>query len=145
MYHWKQQGMPTDADNRVTEAEARAWREERDEEIRQRRKRNSAALLPTRSDGVAGGEPAGLFDAQERYRLAKAEKEELALARIKGDLVPREEVAELLVTRATEFKRALEGMANDLPPHLAERPAKEVRARMREAVRRILERYSREA
>ena len=85
----------------------------------------------------------GAQDPTDRYRRAKAEREELQVAQMKRQLVPRSEVLTLLVARASEFNRALMLSARRMAPKLVGLDVREVQAELEAEARRILESYAR--
>ena len=60
-----------------------------------------------------------MIDPDTRFRLARAEKVELDVAKLKGELVERVEVEDGLVARARLFRTSLLGLAARLAPVLA--------------------------
>lgn len=82
-------------------------------------------------------------DPTDRYRRAKAEREELQVAQMKRQLVPRSEVLTLLVARASEFSRSLMLSARRMAPKIVGRDVREVQAELEAEARRILDIYAR--
>jgi len=82
--------------------------------------------------------------AELRYRLARARKEEILLAREKGELIPISAIMEQWGRRVTELKIGLTAWANKLPPLVHEKGLPEIKEIVEAEVWHILDRFARE-
>jgi hypothetical protein len=85
-------------------------------------------------------------DADKRYRIAKAEKMELELKELMGDLLDRKAVEKAFTARAYEFQRGLLMVSRRISAQVAGKCKKllrEVENIIDEEHRRLLEEYSR--
>lgn len=62
-------------------------------------------------DARKAAEKKGHVEAERKYRELRAEEKELIVRRLRGELIPREEVERLLTARAHEFAKALQLLA----------------------------------
>ena len=84
-----------------------------------------------------------LKNARQRYWKAKAEKEEINVALLKGNFIPKEKLAEIWGSRIIEAKQGLLNLADRLPPVLAGKSRKEIRKIVHDEVVCLAETYSR--
>lgn len=150
---WKRAGLPIGADGRIGLAEAKKWRDARPA---RRGKRDGDALIPSDAKPRAGGSgpepepdgedrPSSVDDERKallQFRRARAMRETLLVQELRGDLVPLEEIDDLLVRRALEFRRGLERIENKIPGRFPEVAAK-LKKTLHDEFRALLEQYSR--
>lgn len=86
-----------------------------------------------------------LKNARQRYWKAKAEREEINVSLIKGELIPKKELADLWGSRVVEVKQGLMNLADRLPPILEAKTQPEIRAIVHKEVVHLLNMYSRES
>ena len=84
-----------------------------------------------------------LKNARQRYWKAKAEKEEINVSLIKGELIPKKELADLWGSRVIEVKQGLMNLADRLPPILVAKTQPEIREIVHKEVVHLLDMYSR--
>ncbi|MBF0497149.1 MAG: hypothetical protein HQK58_11345 [Deltaproteobacteria bacterium] len=65
-------------------------------------------------------------EAELRYKVAKADREELIVAGIRKNLIPVDEIGEMMRARVAEVKNGLEGLKNRLAPACAGKPVEEI-------------------
>lgn len=96
-------------------------------------------------DREGAAAPTELQDAQTRYRVAAAERAEMALARERGELIERDQVVDLFTRRVVELRGGL----LRVPRRVSNRFDPEIRRRLfgilDGEVRALLEQYSRPA
>jgi len=81
-------------------------------------------------------------DGEDRYRKAKAEIEEMKLASMRGELVPRDDVEAANVAKVLAVKRALLALPKQLAPALAGREAREIQAYLTTRIEDVVARFS---
>lgn len=86
-----------------------------------------------------------LKNARQRYWKAKAEKEEINIAQLKSELIPKKKLADLWGSRVVEVKQGLLNLADRLPPILESKTQPEIRAIVHKEVVQLLNMYSRES
>lgn len=156
-------GMPGGGDGPWNTEQVRAWAAQR----RSRAARRAPVSSRLRSDRDSSGTAAVPSTSSERdpavdleelrgaaleeearrhavrFRRARADREELELARVREALISRSDVEKLLVERALTFKRSLMPLGRRLAPILAGLEARQVQQRLDAEIRAILEEYSR--
>ena len=94
------------------------------------------------------GPPSGVDAAEfwaSQYRKVKYLAARQAYLEKKGELIEREEVKDLLVSRMTEIRRGLEQIEQRLPPRLVNQELREIRHELQDAHRELLARLIRES
>lgn len=140
------EGMPSLADGTFDVEKVREWMKARPDG---RRALGKSATYPQDRRGRtdrrprALGDPDGELDNVERYRKLKADDLELKVKAATRELIPRAEVRNLLVSRATEFQRSLLLMPRRMAPALVGLEAREIQAKLEAEARRILDIYAR--
>lgn len=86
-----------------------------------------------------------LKNARQRYWKAKAEKEEINIAQLKGELILRKDLADLWGSRIVEVRQGLLNLADRLPPILIAKTQPEIRKIVHKEAVRLLEMYSRDS
>lgn len=127
---WKKKGMPVEPDGTYDPERITSWRATWDDTVI--------------DDGAGSAENCESLRYWDReFRKFRAKREELEFQVRSGELVPRTQLVDLLVERATEFKRELLGRARRLAARLAHKTSKEVAAALEEDSLQILRKYSR--
>ncbi|MBF0508054.1 MAG: hypothetical protein HQK57_03895 [Deltaproteobacteria bacterium] len=79
-----------------------------------------------------------LKEAELRYKVAKADREELIVAEMKANLIPVEAIGEMMRARVAEVKNGLEGLKNRLAPACAGKTTEEIAEIIDEGVYALL-------
>ena len=85
-----------------------------------------------------------LKNARQRYWKAKAEKEEINVATIKDELIPKKILSDLWCSRVAEVRAGLLNLSDRLPPVLVGRDQPEIREVVHKEVVALLNMYARE-
>lgn len=85
-----------------------------------------------------------LKTARQKYWKAKAEKEEINVSIIKGELIPKEKLSEVWGSRIIEVRQGLLNLADRLPPVLEGKSQREIKSVVRQEMKRLLDIYSRD-
>lgn len=88
----------------------------------------------------------GIYNAEYRYRLARAEREELIVRQLKGELIPVEEVEQMFTDRAYEHARRLLMLSRRIAHKVSDKSKKtlkEVAAIIDKEVYDIMDGYTR--
>lgn len=80
-------------------------------------------------------------DPEVRYRTAKAKTAEIQLAKLMGELLPREEVEAQWLNVLMALKKNMLALPKSLAPRLARLEAKEVQTILSQHVRRMIETF----
>jgi phage terminase Nu1 subunit (DNA packaging protein) len=97
-----------------------------------------------REKAVVTGEDGQPLDPDVRFRLARAEKVELDVAKLKGEMVDRADVEEALVRLARVFRTSLLGLPARLAPVIASMDSvPKVEKRIRRELEGVLREFSR--
>ena len=138
IYTWKKKGMPVEPDGSFDLEKITAWRATWDVED-----------LPVVQ--MAGGSAEGGPDDCEtmafwetRFRRARALNQELDLKVKKKRLIPAEEVDDMLIQRAREFKRELLDRGRRLALRCSNKDSKQIAEILEADTIAILEKYSRD-
>lgn len=143
LYRWKDRGMPVLENGRIDLEAVAAWKLEA-EDRRKQKPAHETALMP--EEPVTTTADPGNAEAVRwatMYRKARALREVHNLKVLQEEYIRRDEVRDLLVSRALEFRRALEGLQHRLPPVLGPADERECSRLLTLEFRRILEDYSR--
>lgn len=85
-----------------------------------------------------------LKNARQRYWKAKAEKEEINIAQLKSELIPKKTLADLWGARVIEVKQGLLNLENRLPPILVSKTQAEIQEIIHKETTHLLNMYSRD-
>lgn len=128
---------------------SRAARHGRDADLSDRPGRMPPADAGNAGDGLESLTRAELDEAGRiaavRFRSARAEREATITAQLRGTLIPRSEVAKLLVGRALAFKRSLLAAGRRLAPLVVGLDARQAQTVIDDELTGILRHYSRAA
>lgn len=119
---WKKQGLPVNADGSIPFRRALAW-------------------WIDRELASAGGEAGSEW--LERWRKARAQREELALRRDKGELVSQADVAAFQHGRVIETTSALRSVGQALAPSLVGATVEVIAQRIDDRLRRVCNDFAR--
>jgi|WetSurMetagenome_2_1015567.scaffolds.fasta_scaffold15333_3 hypothetical protein len=82
--------------------------------------------------------------ADLHYRLARAEREQILVKQLKGELFHADEISEAWAFRLTEFTAALQSLIDRLPAQLVDRERGEIQEIIETEIYQIRERLSRD-
>jgi phage terminase Nu1 subunit (DNA packaging protein) len=91
----------------------------------------------------AGEKDESLKNARQKYWAAKAEKEEINVSQLKGELIPKKTLSDLWGSRVVEVKQGLLNLSDRLPPVLEGKTQPEIREVVHKEIIQLLEMYSR--
>jgi phage terminase Nu1 subunit (DNA packaging protein) len=83
------------------------------------------------------------LEADIAYRRAKAEREKLLLAELRGEFLRKEEVYQEWALRITEITSGLEKLVRSLAPRLVDRTEREIRGILEDEFRVLRDHYAR--
>lgn len=83
-------------------------------------------------------------EADLRWRLARAQREELLVSQIRGETLTLEEVLQAWTVRVAEVTAGLQNLVDRLPPLLDGRGREEIRAILTEEIWALRDRYARD-
>jgi hypothetical protein len=154
----KWDGFPPKTEEGWDEEAIRAWYPGAIKARRKVKQRNNAraATLAAKKDTKPKAGEAGFDDFESAqkssdeekrwsaaYRKAKAMREMLELQRIRGEMVPRQDVERMFANRVFEVTARLEAMPKTLAPQLEGLTPLEIASKIAEHVRSIREHFAR--
>lgn len=136
LYRWFRAGCPRDS-----VAAARAWRDALQAAKPAPLTEQGDSKTDRAPKGATSDAPAAVehMEASARYRLAKAQIEEMKAAEMRRELMPRGLHVEVLAARMGQLRARFATVGRRLGPRLAQRPALEVQRGIDEEIRAILE------
>lgn len=136
---WATQGMPVLSGRRYDLLQVAAWRRLK------KGGRGPAAAIDPRSQGQPNLVAEGDKDYWDmRAKKAQAEQREMDLRQRRGELVERQEVEQLFISRIMAVKQGLLNLPRGLPPQLIHcKEEREMEGIIARAVRDLLESFSR--
>jgi len=123
---WKKDGMPVEPDGSYDPIAVMAW---------------NTDMFDTESEGDDGRSDKNMWETA--YRKFRALQAEVAYKREIGELIPRDQIENLLTDRATELKKSLLGRARRLALKIANKDATACLALLEQDTLEILTIYSR--
>ncbi|HPS94612.1 MAG TPA: hypothetical protein PK600_09130 [Deltaproteobacteria bacterium] len=123
---WKKDGMPVETDGSYDPIAVMAW---------------NTDMFDTESEGDDGRSDKNMWETA--YRKFRALQAEVAYNREIGELIPRDQIENLLTDRATELKKSLLGRARRLALKIANKDAADCQALLEQDTLEILTIYSR--
>ena len=131
--YYKNKGMPVNLDGTYDLDDIDTWIKDR----------NNKGIGQPHGDPVDEGEEGGKQFWDTFYREFRGKREELLFKQLKGELIPKNLVDDLLETRALEFKKALAERNRRLSLKCAHKTSEEIQEILNDDTQFILQTYSR--
>ncbi|MBW1799372.1 MAG: hypothetical protein JRJ85_01450 [Deltaproteobacteria bacterium] len=131
--YYKSEGMPVNLDGTYDLDDIDTWWETR----------NKKGIGQPHGEPVDEGEVGGKSFWDTFYREFRGKREELLFKQLKGELIPKSLVDDLLETRAVEFKKALAERNRRLSLKCAHKTSEEIQKLLDDDTQFILQTYSR--
>ena len=164
VYKWKQKGLDEirGEDGRFDPGEVRIWVKTKKKERESKRRppmemeednqqQIQSEKFEASRDALATVDITGADDQDieeekdwsNEYRKARAQRENLTVKQLKGEVVNRREVEEMVADRASEVKQSILSLGRRLAPRLVGMNAREIETEIGLETRRICQEYSR--